>query len=201
MGFAQPVCAQTNARPGVKRLAIFHPTDPPEGMTSNAHRAYKAYFDELKKLGYIEGQNLIVDRYSGLGLGLPSYGDLVRQIVASHPDVILPISGTFIKEIMALTTDIPMVAPTSDPITYGFTTSLARPDRNFTGVVMDAGLEIWAKRVQLLLETARKVTKVGFFGANPTVVVPTPGTHSAYCTRSRTANWYCGSLCPSRWKV
>ena len=66
-----------------------------------------------------------------------------------------------------MTTSIPMIAPTSDPVQFGYTTSLARPDRNFTGVVHDAGLEIWAKRVQLLLETARKVTKLGFLAANP----------------------------------
>src|SRR5262249_35792536 len=47
-GFAQPTCAQTSARPGVRRLAIFHPTDRPEEITSNANRVYKAYFDELK---------------------------------------------------------------------------------------------------------------------------------------------------------
>jgi ABC-type uncharacterized transport system substrate-binding protein len=83
-----------------------------------------------------------VERYSGRGQSSVRYGDLARQIVAGRPDVILPISGTFVKEIMALTTDIPMVGPTADPIPFGFTTSLARPDRNFTGVVLDAGLEI-----------------------------------------------------------
>jgi putative tryptophan/tyrosine transport system substrate-binding protein len=47
-------------------------------------------------------------------------------------------------------------------------------------VVVDAGLEIWAKRVQLLLEAARKVTKVGFLQANPINLTPAPGTHSTY---------------------
>jgi len=41
-------------------------------------------------------------------------------------------------------------------------------------------LEIWAKRVQLLLETARKLTKVGFFTANPVRLVPGQRGHSAY---------------------
>jgi hypothetical protein len=59
-----------------------------------------------------------------------------------------------IREIKALGTGIPMVAPTTDPVVYGLSTNLARPDGDFTGVVLDAGLEIWAKRVQLLFETA-----------------------------------------------
>jgi len=81
---------------------------------------------------------------------------------------------------MAVTPSIPMVGPTADPVALGFTSSLARPDRNFTGVVIDAGLEMWAKRVQLLLEATRKVTKLGFLNANPTHVTPGPGTHGAY---------------------
>ncbi len=68
---------------------------------------------------------------------------------------------------MALATGIPMVGPTPDPVAFGLSTSLARPDGDFTGVVVDAGLEIWAKRVQLLLETARKMTKVGYLESQP----------------------------------
>jgi putative ABC transport system substrate-binding protein len=175
-GFARPTYAQTNARStGVKRLAIFHPVRPPEQLTpKGGYRPYKVYFDELNRLGYIEGQNLIVERYSALGHP-DRIGELARQVVASRPDVILPMSGLFIREIMALTTSIPIVGPTADPVVIGFTSSLARPDRNFTGVMLDAGLEIWAKRVQLLLEAARKVTKLGYLTANPTT--PTASTY------------------------
>ena len=155
MGLARPISAQTNARPGAKRIAIFHPTDPPEEMTSNANRVYKAYLDELRKHGYIEGQNLIVERYSALGHP-DRFGDLAREIVANHPDVVLPLSGVFLKEIMALHSFIPMVGPTADPVAFEFASNLARPDKHFTGVVLDAGLEIWPKRFQLLLETAEK---------------------------------------------
>ena len=180
LSFAWPARAQTNPRsPGAKRLAMFHPTRPPEEQTPNRWPVYKAYFDELNRLGYVEGQNLIVERYSALGQ--PSrIADAAREIVASRPDVILPYSGPLIKEIMALTTSIPMVGATADPVAFEFTTSLARPDRNFTGVVADSGLEIWAKRVQLLLEAARKVTKIGFLVANPTDVTAKPGAHGAH---------------------
>jgi putative ABC transport system substrate-binding protein len=175
-GFARPICAQTNTRPtGVKRLAIFHPVRPPEQLTpKGGYRPYQVYFEELNRLGYIEGQNLFVERHSALGHP-DRIGELARQIVASHPDVVLSVSGVFTKEIMALTTSIPIVAPTPDPVATELSSSLARPDRNFTGVVLDAGLEIWAKRVQLLLEAVRKVTKVGYLVANPTT--PTASTY------------------------
>jgi ABC-type uncharacterized transport system substrate-binding protein len=177
-GFAWPSCAKTTARPtGAKRLAIFHPVRPPEQLTpKGGYRLYEVYFEELNRLGYIEGQNLIVERHSALGH--PDHiGDLARQIVANHPDVVLSVSGVFIQKIMALTTSIPIVAPTSDPVAFGFSSSLARPDRNFTGVVIDAGLEISAKRVQLLLEAVRKVTKLGYLHANPTTPTPTTSTY------------------------
>ena len=80
---------------------------------------------------------------------------------------------------MALTTSIPIVGMTADPVAYGLSSSLARPDKNVTGVVLDAGLEIWAKRVQLLLEAVRKVTKLGYLVANP-FNSPTPNTAGAY---------------------
>jgi len=48
MGIAQPIRAQINASPPVtKRIAIFHPTEPPAGLTINGRRAYKTYFDEM----------------------------------------------------------------------------------------------------------------------------------------------------------
>ena len=55
MGFAQPIWAETNARStGVERLAIFYLGEITD------ERWFKAYFVELKRLGYIEGQNLIM---------------------------------------------------------------------------------------------------------------------------------------------
>jgi ABC transporter substrate binding protein len=184
LSFAWSASAQTNARsPGVKRLAMFHPTEPPEGLTPSGRRAYKAYFGELNRLGYIEGQNLIVERYSALGQP-DRIGELARQIVASRPDAILEISGPFIREVMATTTDIPMVGPTADPVLFGFTTSLARPDRNFTGVVVDAGVEIWGKRVELLLEATRKVAKLGFLDGNPTAITPGSRGYGRYISEA-----------------
>jgi putative ABC transport system substrate-binding protein len=68
---------------------------------------------------------------------------------------------------MALNSFIPMVGPTADPVAFGYASNLTRPDKHFTGVVIDAGLEIWPKRFQLLSETARKMTKLAFLNAIP----------------------------------
>src|SRR5215831_14360554 len=174
--FASRAHAQPSARsPVTKRIAIFFPSELPKES-----RAAKAYFDELNKLGFVEGRNLIVERHSGPSQRIDRYRDIARQIVASHPDVIMPVAARMVREINALGTGIPMVAPTSDPVPYGLSSNLARPDRNFTGVVLDAGLEIWGKRVQLLLEAARKLTKVGWFIANPSPPDPGKRSHTEY---------------------
>jgi putative ABC transport system substrate-binding protein len=91
--FASRAHAQTSARsPVTKRIAIFYPSELPKES-----RAAKAYFDELNKLGFVEGRNLIVERHSGLGQPIDRYGDFARQIVASHPDVIMPLAARMVS--------------------------------------------------------------------------------------------------------
>ena len=151
LGYAQPVCAQADARSFKKRIAIFHPTEKPEGLTINGRRAYKSFFRELNRLGYVEGKNLIVERYSGLGQ-LDRYGDLARDIVGGRPDVIITLTGTFALRLKQLTATIPIITLAADPIKLGLVTSIGRPEGNITGVSIDAGLEIWGKRLQVLNE-------------------------------------------------
>jgi putative ABC transport system substrate-binding protein len=68
VAMSRPVRAQTEARPSTtKRIAIFHPSEPPEALSINGLRIYKAYLGELERLGYTEGQNLVVERWSALG--------------------------------------------------------------------------------------------------------------------------------------
>ena len=62
-----PVHAEINAgSPVPKRIALVHPSLPPDQINSG-RRTFKAYFQELDRLGYIEGKNLVVERYSVLG--------------------------------------------------------------------------------------------------------------------------------------
>ena len=159
-GLVRPAYAQTNARPpGIKRIAIGHPAEKPEGMTVNGRRPFNGYFSELNRLGYVEGQNIIVERFSGLGQP-DRYSEVARTIVGTHPDLIVSISGTLTREFKPLTSTIPIIGVSADPIVSGFVTSLAKPDGNITGISVDAGLEVWGKRLQLLGETARQPKKV-----------------------------------------
>jgi putative tryptophan/tyrosine transport system substrate-binding protein len=160
LSFAKSVYAQTDARsPGIKRIAIVHNAEKPEGMTINGRRTFKAYFGELKRLGYVEGQNLLVDRYSALGQS-ERYGDLARTIVASHPDLIIAVSGPLARQLKLLTTTIPILVGSGDPVAGGLVTNLARPGGNITGVSVDAGLGVYDRRLQFLGETVRNLRNV-----------------------------------------
>jgi putative tryptophan/tyrosine transport system substrate-binding protein len=53
----------------------------------------------------------------------------------------------------------------ADPVPFGIVTSLARPGGNITGVSVEAGLEIWGKRLQVLREAVPAASKVGFLGS------------------------------------
>jgi len=140
LGVAElPAYAETNPQSSVqKRIAMVHPTEKPEGMTINGRRGFRAYFQELNRLGYIEGKNLVVERYSALGRQ-ESYEEIARAIVSSRPDLILSLTGPLTRQFKPLTATIPIVTGASDPVATGIVTNMARPDGNITGVSVDAG--------------------------------------------------------------
>jgi putative ABC transport system substrate-binding protein len=57
---------------------------------------------------------------------------------------------------------IPIVSITADPIAFGLTSSFARPSANVTGGVVDAGLDHWGKKIQILKEISPGAQKIGF---------------------------------------
>jgi ABC transporter substrate binding protein len=58
----------------------------------------------------------------------------------------------------AATKTIPIVTIAADPVVTGFVSNIARPGGNITGVTIDAGLEIWGKRIGLLMEALPKLS-------------------------------------------
>lgn len=142
-----------------KRIAVVHPTEKPEGISIKGRRTFKAYFGELARQGYVEGHNLIVERYSALGRP-EAYEGVARTIVESRPDVIVALSGPMARQLKPLTDKIPIVTATADPIIGRLVTSLARPEANITGVSVDSGVELNGKRLQLLHETVTRLRQV-----------------------------------------
>ena len=143
----------------INRIAIVDPAIRAEELTINGHAGLKAYFVALTNRGHIEGQNLTVERYSGLGQP-ERLADICRAAVTSHPDLIFAIGGAVARHLKPLTATIPIIAISNDPIAGKLVTNLARPDANITGVSVDAGLELISKRVGVFREVVRKLAHV-----------------------------------------
>src|SRR5260370_16802696 len=69
-----------------KRIAQVLPSTKVEDMQADPNT--RLLIDELKRLGYVEGENLIVERYSGEGR-LERYESLPHEAVHTNPDLIL----------------------------------------------------------------------------------------------------------------
>jgi putative tryptophan/tyrosine transport system substrate-binding protein len=91
----------------MSRLAIITPTAPVAEITEISHLpAYRVLSSELRKLGYVEGRNLIVERYSTEGRP-EHYPDLARQVARTRPDVILATTNLLVTSLQAATDTIP----------------------------------------------------------------------------------------------
>jgi putative ABC transport system substrate-binding protein len=128
---------------------------------------FRSLFKELGRLGYIEGQNLTVSRYTAEGHE-DRLAAIAHEAVAQRPEMILGFSSRLVARVKEATSTIPIVANTSDPVTWGIVSNLGRPGGNITGVTADAGLEISSKRLALLKEAVPHLSKVGFL-ATPLV--------------------------------
>ena len=154
--------AQAEQTKKVYRIAFAHPTAPvaDQNQASKGSLTIPAVLEELTRLGYVEGRNLLIERYSGEGRAA-HYPDLARQIVSRNPDLIIAINSFFVLDVKAATSTIPIVAAFGAPVELGIVTSLARPGGNITGVTVDVGGEQWAKRIQLLKEAVPQLTRLG----------------------------------------
>src|SRR6267378_3925644 len=157
---AWPLAAAAQQSTNKKRLAIFSPSEPSADLHEHSEsKFYRAFFAELRRLGQIEGQNLKVESY-GREQNTSGPEALATEIVRSNPDVIL-VNGPYALIFKKLTSRIPIVVITGDPVGQGIAESLAHPGGNFTGASVDAGPSIHGKRIALLREMFPAISKLG----------------------------------------
>src|SRR4029077_4298683 len=108
--------AQAQQTGKVYRIAFAHPTVPvaDQNQASKGSPLVAAIFEELLRLGYVEGRNLLSERYSGAGRA-DHYPDLARQIVSRNPDLIIAFSSFFVLDLKAATRTIPIVGAFGAP--------------------------------------------------------------------------------------
>jgi putative tryptophan/tyrosine transport system substrate-binding protein len=129
------------------------------GSSSSFANSLEVFSQGLRNLGYIEGQNIVIEsRYSeGKLERLP---DLAAELVRLKVDVIMAASTPGVLAAKNATSTIPLIfVSVADPIGSNLVKSLARPGGNITGMsTMNAGLS--AKRLELIKETVPHVSRV-----------------------------------------
>jgi putative tryptophan/tyrosine transport system substrate-binding protein len=129
------------------------------GLESAPSPYLEAFRAGLRRLGYIEGQNMTIDARDADGKPdrLPA---AAQELVGLKPDVIVAISGPAAQAARKAGPTLPLVVGVSaDPVESGLAASLARPGRNITGMSY-LQPELAGKRLQLLREIAPKVSRV-----------------------------------------
>jgi putative tryptophan/tyrosine transport system substrate-binding protein len=162
---AWPLVVRAQQTAKTYHIALVHPAASIAEMSeTGGNLYYGALFKELRRLGYIEGVNLVVTRYSGEGRE-ERYPKLCQEVVRTKPDVMVASSSRLVLAFKVATDTVPVVAIMADPVPLGIVTNIARPGGNITGVTVEAGTEIRGKRVQVLCEVVPTASKVGFLGS------------------------------------
>jgi putative tryptophan/tyrosine transport system substrate-binding protein len=122
---------------------------------------FEAFRQGLRELGYVEGQNIIIERRSAEGV-LDRLPDLAAELVRRKVDVIAAAATPAAVAARNATQTIPIVMlGVGDPVGSGLVTSLASPGGNVTGttsvgpeVVDDAFLAMTKSRVEAVVVLA-----------------------------------------------
>lgn len=164
--FLAPLATDAQQPAKVFRIGILG-TSPP--TTREVARTWEV-FQGLRELGYVEGQNIIVERRypEGRSERLPA---LAAELVRLKVDVNVAAGTPPPVAAKRATATIPIVMTnTSDPVALGLVKTLARPGGNVTGLSI-LTVELVGKQLQLLKQVVPKASRIAFL-TNPS----NPGT-------------------------
>ncbi len=158
---AAPLAVEAQQAGKVPRIGFLSVTSP-----SDRPPLLDAFRQGLRELGWVEGQNIVIDyRYAEDQVDrLPG---LAAELVRLKVDLIVSWGTQGVTAAKNATETIPIVMiAVRDPVGTGLIASLVRPGGNVTGVSGYAGLEIVAKQLGLLKETIPKIRRVAIL-SNP----------------------------------
>jgi putative ABC transport system substrate-binding protein len=121
-------------------------------LSANPREApqHLALLDELRRYGFAEGQNLIVDQ-RGFSTNYDKFSEAATALAKSQVDAILCSGEIALRAAQQATRTVPILGVADDMLAAGLVPSLARPGGNITGISILA-TELDGKRQQLLME-------------------------------------------------
>jgi putative ABC transport system substrate-binding protein len=126
------------------------------------HPMARSFVQGLRALGYLQGQNLVLEHRSAEGK-FERFPEIMRELVLSKVDVIVTVTNPMTQAAKDVTSTVPIVVAYSvSPVEHGLVQSLSRPGGNVTGFTMNVGSEIPGKQLQLLKELLPRMSRVAF---------------------------------------
>jgi putative ABC transport system substrate-binding protein len=154
-----PLAAEAQQAVKIPRIGFLSWMSPPD---PGRPRGHAAFLQGLRELGWVEGQNITVERRYAEG-DSDRLSTLATELVRVPVDVMVTVGLPPAHAAIQATTTIPIVmVAVSDPVGQGLITSLARPGGNITGLAFETTPELRGKQLQLLKEAAPTVSQVAF---------------------------------------
>jgi putative ABC transport system substrate-binding protein len=124
-------------------------------------RGHQAFVDTLRGRGWIEGQNIVLERRWAEGRH-ERFAEFAAELVRLHVDLIVAWVSVAAQAAQKATKTIPIVmVHVTDPVQQGLVKSLAKPGGNITGLAYVPGLEIYGKQIELLKQLVPDVASIG----------------------------------------
>lgn len=143
-------------QPKLSRIGLLIP-----GSQSTFSARTDAFRQGLRELGYVEGQNVVLEHRYADGK-LDRLPDLAVEVLRLKVDVVVTGDTPAVQALKKLTATVPIVmGNVADPVSVGLVASLARPGGNITGLTTLA-LDLDGKRLELLKEINPKIARVSF---------------------------------------
>ena len=133
------------------RIGFLRGSRPPESHIEAFRRG-------LKDLGYVEGKNITIEyRYAdGKVERLPA---LITELARLPVEVIVVDGSGATQTVKEITSTIPVVMQSGNPVELGLVSSLARPGGNITGLT-SISVELGGKLLELLKEVVPRLSRV-----------------------------------------
>jgi putative tryptophan/tyrosine transport system substrate-binding protein len=169
-----PLTARAQPAGKIYRVALVFSHSPVSVMAgpNPPHPHARAFLQGLRDRGYVEGQNIIIERRSGEGKD-ERLREVMAELVRLHMDVIVAATNPVAQAARQATSTIPIVC-TCSPVLAGLAASHARPGGNCTGIDNAPTNELAGKRLGLFKEgSPEALTR----GDSLRTVNPCPSVH------------------------
>src|SRR5262245_20001460 len=136
-------------------------------LEPNPRDAAISFFEELRRRGFIEGQNLTND-YRHFAPHVDLISEYAAELVKAKPDVIYAGGGVAVRAVQQATKTISIVGVADDMVGEGLVETLARPNGNTTGVSILA-TELDGKRQDILIEAVPGIRRMAALADSSTL--------------------------------